>query len=111
MEFGFEDNRLGSCSVAGAARSCFELLPCWDMVVAASGVDIAVAGIVDPVAEVHIVVAALASEVDIDSVLGPTAQPKQSLVQLAWVCLHSQRQKPYCLDLEVPYMLVEELHC
>jgi hypothetical protein len=91
LEFGFEDNMLGSCSVAGAARSYLELLPCWDMVVAASEVDI-VAGIVDSVAEVHIV-AALASEVDIDSVLGPTGLPKQFLVQLALVYLHSQWHK------------------
>lgn len=106
LEFGFEDNRLGSYSVAGAARSYLELLPCWDMVVAASGVDIAVAGIVD--LEVGIVVV---PEVDIDSVLEPTAQPKHSLVQLGRVFLRSQRHRPYCSDLEVVYTFVDELHC
>jgi hypothetical protein len=65
-------------------------------------VNIAVAGIVDPVVGVHVVVAGdivaalaaegrtvvvLAFEVDIDSVLGPTGQLKQSLVQLERACL------------------------
>lgn len=65
--------------------------------------NIAVAGIVDPVVGVHVVVAGvdivaalaaegrtvvvLAFEVDIDSVLGPTVQLKQSLVQLERACL------------------------
>jgi len=94
FESGSEDNRLGSYSVAGVGRSCLELLPCSGTVVVASEEDIAVAGTVGLVVEGHIavvgvgIVAALASEVDIDSLLEPTAQPKKFLVQLERVCLH-----------------------
>jgi len=114
LELG-SDNRLDSESVAGVDHSCLELRPCWDTVVAASGVDVVVAGIVDLVAEAYIVVevemvAALAFGVDIESALRPTAQPEQSLPQFQQVCLHSQRHKPHCFHLVVAYML-EELHC
>jgi hypothetical protein len=82
-------------------------------------VNIAVAGIVDPVVGVQVVVSGvdivaalaaegrtvvvLAFEVDIDSALESTGQLKQSLVQLERACLRYQRHKPYCSDLVVAY--------